>query len=45
VKNRLFIAFNDGLTVMEKRNGSMSTLGEFFSGRTVLDLIFWLAAW
>ena len=32
---RFFIAFNDGLTVMEKRNGSMSTLGEFFSGRTV----------
>jgi Zn-dependent alcohol dehydrogenase len=32
---RFFIAFNDGLTVMEKRNGSMSTLAEFFSGRTV----------
>jgi len=32
---RFFIAFNDGLTVMQKRNGSMATLGEFFSGRTV----------
>jgi len=32
---RFFIAFNDGLTVMQKRKGSMATLGEFFSGRTV----------
>src|SRR5678815_2334871 len=32
---RFFIAFNDGLTVMQKRNGSMANLGEFFSGRTV----------
>jgi hypothetical protein len=26
---RFFIAFNDNLSVMQKRNGSMSTLGIF----------------
>lgn len=36
---RYYIAFNGGLQVMEGRSGSMNTLGEFFAGRTLEDLI------
>src|SRR5262245_1992907 len=32
---RFFISFNDAVNVMQKRNGAMTTLGEFFSGHTV----------
>ena len=36
---RYYIAFNGGLKVMEGRAGSMQTLGEFFAGKTLEDLI------
>lgn len=35
---RYYIAFNGGLRIMQKRNGSLTTLGEFFAGRTLEHL-------
>ncbi|MGH7872302.1 MAG: WD40/YVTN/BNR-like repeat-containing protein [Candidatus Binatia bacterium] len=36
---RYYIAHNGGLHVMENRGGSMSTVGEFFQGKTLEHLI------
>jgi hypothetical protein len=36
---RYYIAHNGGLKVMENRSGSMSTVGEFFEGKTLEHLI------
>jgi photosystem II stability/assembly factor-like uncharacterized protein len=36
---RYYIAHNGGLEVMENRSGSMTTIGEFFEGKTLEHLI------
>ena len=36
---RYYIAHNGGLKVMENPSGSMSTIGEFFEGKTLEHLI------
>jgi hypothetical protein len=36
---RYYIAHNGGLQVMENRSGSMTTIGEFFEGKTLEHLI------
>jgi len=35
---RYYVAFNGGLRIMQKRNGSFNTVGEFFAGRTLEHL-------